>query len=506
MSRIDQLEIENQKKDQKILKLENRVKYLTEQLRLALFRQFGKSSESLPGQPDLPFDDLKPGETAEVVQQESEARETTRKKVGRKPLADNLPRLEELHDLTDEQKTCGCGHHLSRIGEDVNEKLVMIPAQVWVQRNIYPKYACKHCQGLSDESLPAVRTADRAPELIPRSIVTPELLAHIWTAKFCDHLPYYRQEAGFHRIGAEISRQDMVNWTLKVADKLTPLMDLIDDHIRSGEVIQQDETPVKVLELDRTGKDGKAYMWLARGGPPGKKAVRYRFADGRGHEHPKTYLEGFSGYHQADAYAAYDLAVQGTAIKLVGCWAHVRRKFMDAVKASKSQGAEDALGRIKKLYEMDKNCRESAKKEALPPWEFQKVRQEKIVPYLQDLEKWMLEKSKTTLPESPFGKALAYTLGQWEKLERYLEHPELTPDNNMAENAIRPFVLGRKNWLFSGNDRGAEASCRVYTLIETAKLNGWEPFAYLKGLLTNLPSIGSDWNSLLPWNLTPGKN
>jgi transposase len=380
----------------------------------------------------------------------------------------------------------------------------MIPAQIWVQKNIYPKYACQHCQGLSDESTPAVKTAERTPDLIARSIITPELLAYIWTAKFCDHLPYYRQEAGFTRIGAEISRQDMVNWTLKVTGRITPLMDLIDDHIRSGEVIQQDETPVKVLELDRTGKAGQGYMWLARGGPPERKAVRYRFADGRGHEHPKTYLTGFSGYHQSDAFAAYDLAAVGTDIKLVGCWAHARRKFMDAVKASKSSGAEDALGRIKKLYHLEKESRELARQESLAPWEFQKRRKEIIGPYLEGLKTWMEKKALETLQESAFGKALSYTLGQWEKLERYLDHPELTPDNNLAENAIRPFVLGRKNWLFSGNDRGAEASCRVFTLIETAKLNGWEPFAYLRTMLTRLPTIGNDWNGLLPWNLKPG--
>jgi len=506
MNRVAELESRNEKLQARVLKQDARINFLEEQLRLALFRQFGKSSEQLQGQADLPFDDLKPGETLESVEVQAESAEVTRKKAGRKPLSDTLPRIEELHDLSEQEKLCACGHHLTRIGEDVNEKLVIIPAQVWVQKNIYPKYACRHCQGLSDESAPAVKTASREPDLIPRSILTPQLMAHIWTSKFCDHLPYYRQEAGFARIGADISRQDMVNWTLKLAGSLKPLMDIIDDHIRSGEVIQQDETPVKVLELDRTGKEGKGYMWLARGGPPHRKAVRYRFADGRGHEHPKVYLKGFSGYHQSDAYAAYDLAVEGTDIKLIGCWAHARRKFMDAVKASKSPGAEDALGRIKKLYELDRDCRDTAKKESMQPWDFQKMRKEKISPYLENLRIWFSGKSETTLPESAFGKALSYTLDQWEKLARYLEHPELTPDNNLAENAIRPFVLGRKNWLFSGNDRGAEASCRVFTLIETAKLNGWEPYNYLQTMLTRLPTIGSYWNDLLPWNLNSGKN
>jgi len=182
----------------------------------------------------------------------------------------------------------------------------------------------------------------------------------------------------------------MVNWTMKVADSLSPLMELIDENIRSGEVIQQDETPVTVLDFKRTGKSGKGYMWLTRGGPPEKKAVRYRYAPGRGHEYPKIYLKGFSGYHQSDGYGAYDRAAEGTEMKLVACCAHIRRKFMDAVKASKSLGAEDALGRIRKLYDLDRDCRERAKKDALSPWEFQKMRQEKIGPYLEDLKSWMV--------------------------------------------------------------------------------------------------------------------
>jgi transposase len=404
--------------------------------------------------------------------------------------------------------TCACGHQLVKIGEDISEKLMMVPAQIWVARHHHSKYACKHCEGLSDESKPAVIRAQGEPDLIARSIVSASLLAHIWTAKFCDHLPFYRQEAGFARIGAEISRQNMVNWTMTVSGELEPLMDLIETQIREGPLINMDETPVKVLKMPHTGKEGQGYMWLVRGGTRERKAVRYRFAPGRGSQHAKAILTNFRGYLQTDAFGAYDVVAQDGQVTQVGCWAHARRKFMDADKVAPSNLTKDALGRIRKLYELEKTCREHAKKQSLSDEEFHEYRRSVLVPFLDALKDWMDATAAATLPSGATGKAFAYTAGQWDKLERYLEHPWMTPDNNLAENAIRPFVLGRKNWLFHGNEEGAEASCRVYTLIETAKMNRLEPWAYLKDLLEKLPAvrISGDWDSLLPWNINQGKN
>lgn len=222
MSRVAELELENEKLTTRNAKLEADLRRVREELRLALQRQFGKSSEKSPDQGELPFEDLEARETPEKIEATVVAQHERRSKAGRKRLSDSIPRTDVYHDLTDAEKICACGHTLIKIGEDVSEKLEMIPAQVWVARHHKAKYACKHCQGLSDESKPAVTTAKGEPDLFPRSIVSASLLAHIWTAKFCDHLPYYRQQYGFIRIGAEISRQDMVNWTLKVAGKLTP--------------------------------------------------------------------------------------------------------------------------------------------------------------------------------------------------------------------------------------------------------------------------------------------
>ena len=264
-----------------------------------------------------------------------------------------------------------------------------------------------------------------------------------------------------------------------------------------------DETPVKVLKLERTGKDGQGYMWLARGGPAERPAVRYRFAPGRGSEHAKTYLGEFTGFLQTDGYAGYDTALAGRAVTPVGCWAHARRKFVEAGKASPSNLSKDVIGRIKKLYELEKGCREHSKHFGLDADSFVVHRRQLIEPHLEDLKRWLDREVARTLPSGATGKAIAYTVGQWTKLAAFLGHADLTPDNNRAENAIRPFVLGRKNWMFHGNEAGAEASCRVYSLIETAKLNHWEPWAYLNELLIRLPAVRQtgDWPSLLPWNL-----
>lgn len=238
MKLVAELEKEVEDKNKLIAKLETDLKRIQEELRLALQRQFGKSSEKVVGQDDLPFEDLQNDETPESIETVVIAQHERRTKAGRKRLADSLPRTDVFHDLSDAEKTCACGHQLTKIGEDISEKLVMVPAKVWVDRHHHAKYACKQCQGLADESKPGVIRAAGDPDLFPRSIVSAPLLAHIWTAKFCDHLPFYRQQYGFVRIGAEISRQDMVNWTMKVTGELEPLIVLIDQAIREGPVIR----------------------------------------------------------------------------------------------------------------------------------------------------------------------------------------------------------------------------------------------------------------------------
>jgi transposase len=420
-------------------RLSAKIRRLEEELALALFRRFGKSSERLEGQSDLPFDhECGESESPESTNDEKETITYTRGKRGRKKLSEALPREHYYHELDEVERTCACGHELKRIGEDVSERLNVIPAKLWVEVHHHAKYACPHCQGINESEEPAVKKAGGAPALIPGSIVTPGLAAFVWTNKFCDHLPFYRQEASFERIGALVSRQDMSNWTIALAAELEPLITLIEDDIRAGPVIQMDETPVKVLKLDATGKDGLGYMWLALGGE-GRRSVRYRFAPGRGSIHAASFLGDYAGYLQSDGYKAYDALAAGAKWTHVGCWAHARRAFFEAEKVAHSPLLTDALGRIKKLYALEHQAREKGLEAA----DFLAYRRGQIAPFLGELKEWAAKTQAQVLPSGKTGASFAYLLGQWDKLERFLEHELLTPDNNAAENAIRPFVVGR---------------------------------------------------------------
>jgi len=347
-----------------------------------------------------------------------------------------------------------------------------------------------------------VKIAPGEPTILPGSILTPGLLAMVLTNKFCDHLPYYRQEKRFERIGVDVSRQDMGNWQMALTRQLDPLMDLFEREIRSGPVLQMDETPVVVLKQEGREPASKNYMWLAKGGTD-HPVTRYKHAPTRASEHARKILEGYSGYLQTDGWEAYETALgklKDPDIIHVGCWAHARRKFTDAEKSSSSFLTKEALKRIATIYQAENDLRESK----LDPDQFQNQRMEKVLPLMEGFKEWILVMIPRIAPSSSVVKAMKYVLNQWALLTHVVDHPDLRIDNNTAENAIRPFALGRKNWLFSGNEVGAESSCRIYSLIETAKLNGVNPFAYLCHLITAIPLIKSqdDWVKLLPWNIS----
>lgn len=479
--------------------LEAKVASLTEELRLALFRKYGRSSEKIdPDQKEL-FAECESEAPVNEASEEVSVPAHNRKKAGRKPLDETIPREEFIHDISEEEKTCGCGAELSRIGEDVHEELETIPEQVYVKRHVYPKYACRRCEGSGDEDNPVFRKAKAEPRLLPGSIASPALLAFILINKFADHLPFYRQEKRFERIGARISRQDMSNWAMRAYEVLKVLEELFIRKIKEGPVIQMDETPVQVMK--EPGRDDKtdSYMWLARGGPPDSPLIYYRYHPRRNADFIKDFLEGFSGYLQSDGYKAYETALRDSEnITHVGCLAHVRRKFHEASKASKKTGgAHIGLSKIQKIYREDETILSSG----LEPEEVLAERRERIVPLLDDFKSWLADKVAKVRPTSALGKALSYAVGEWAKVSRFVENPYLTPDNNAAERAIRPFVVGRKNWLFSGSPRGANASCFFYSMIETAKANGLNPYGYLKWVFETAPSLDEqDYSRLLPWN------
>lgn len=503
---IEQIENDANASQQRVKQLESRNEQLVEELRIALYRKFGRSSERTNDSPGPQLFEEAEVTDQDTIEDNSESTVTvaahTKKKPGRKRLDDSLPREEIVHDIAEDDKQCRCGHAMVRIGEEVSERLQIVPEQVWVERHIRPKYACHHCEGSGDEDRPAVRIMPAEPSLMPGSIATPTLLAFIFVNKFVDHLPFYRQEKRFERIGAHISRQDMSHWAISASQRIAPLIGLLRGMIREGPVIHMDETRMQVLgEADRANTT-QSFMWLALGGPSDAPVCLYHYEPTRGGDYARELLGGVQQtYLQVDGYEVYDKVTEANpGVTIVGCWAHVRRKFHEAANAGKkTAAAREAVSRIGKLYAIEKELRAKVR----DPQQFLTERRARVEGELVALRQWLEKKADTVIPSSLLGKAVSYSLRQWDKLVRYLDHPDLGPDNSAAERAIRPFVVGRKNWMTSGSPRGAASSCALYSLIETAKLNGLNPHAYLTHVFAEAATITeeSQWEALLPQNL-----
>jgi len=508
------LEKRNKELQNKVIEIETNHKQLyneylviKEKYDLLVYKRFVRSAEQLLADEKQP--PLFAEEAAQIKAEEENPEEFetvksfTRKKPGRKPLSANLERRPRIIDIPESEKTCACGAVLTRIGEEISEKLVVIPMQIYVEQAIRPKYACPCCEGTEDEDRPAVRIAPVEPAIIPKSIASSSLLATIFTQKFETHLPYYRQEIQFERIGAMISRQDMSNWQQQVFEKLKPLFDMLKKTVKSGPVLQMDETVVRVIGEENRSDIQQSRMWLARGGPPGKKVIWYKYYPTRAAYNAKEFLEGYSGYLQTDGYEGYDSAVRDMpGIIHVGCFAHARRKFFEAAKINKKQqSAEEGIKHIRKLYLLEDALRDKWKNDLE---KFNEERKKEAVPLLAAFKEWLLKRVNEVPPKTLLGEAINYTLNQWDKLAKYIESPYLTPDNNACENAIRPFVVGRKNWLFSQSVGGVKSSCGMYTLIETAKQNGLNPYKYLTAVFERVPyaSTAEDWEKFLPWNIS----
>jgi transposase len=489
------------------------VEHLEQQIRLLKKELFGRRSEKRP-RPEEEEDgprQLRLFNEAEAVVAEEKTEpvvvaEHTRQKPKRKPLPPDLPRVEVVHDISEEEKVCACGAALSRIGEEVSEKLDYVPAKIQVIRHIRPKYACRSCEGAESEE-PTVKIAPPAPEIIPKGMATAGLLAYIVVSKYCDALPLYRQEKLFARLGIELSRATMASWMVKTAERCAVLIALLEKALLCGVLINCDETPVQVLNEPGRSNTTDSYMWVFRGGDPAKPVVLFKYHPTRSGDVPRQVLQGYQGYLQTDAFSAYaGLEKEMPGIIPVGCFAHVRRNFVRVIDArgaaakKKPGSAEVALDYIQRLYAVEKIARQKE----LTPEEIVELRKDKSKPILDELWEWMEKRVSQTPPKGLLGKALNYAVSNWPKLLRYLENGYITPDNNLAENAIRPFVVGRKNWLFAGHPNGAHAAATLYSLIETAKSCGLEPYRYLCFIFEKLPYAQSeeDYAALLPQDVT----
>ncbi len=497
LARNEQLQADKHAVVQRNEQLKAQILTLQEQLNLALARRYAASSEKISPDQIRLFDEAEADSQAPIPEEDTEVAVPAhnRRKRGRKPLPEALPRVEVVHELSGAELICPHdGAPLAEIGAVTSEQLDIVPAKIQVIRHIRKQYACACGQ--------CIKTAALPKQPIPKSMASPGLLAHITVSKYQDALPLYRQETILQRIGVELPRATLANWMMQAGMLIQPLINLLRDRMLEYDILQMDETPVQVLKEPDKRAQSKSYIWVQRGGPPAQRVVLYDYDPGRSAEVPKRLLEGFEGYLQTDGYDGYNAVVAVNGLSHVGCMAHARRKFSDAVKAqgrNRKQGkAHRGLVLIQKLYRVEQQARQ------LKAHERYAWRHQYALPILEEIRAWLDEALPQVPPTSATGKALNYLHNEWSKLTRYLDDGRLEIDNNGAENAIRPFVLGRKNWLFSASVKGVKASANLYSLIETAKANGLEPYAYLRHVFTELPKAETvaAIEALLPGNLT----
>jgi len=430
-----------------------------------------------------------------------------RKKAGRKPFPDTLERNEIVHALSDEERACpSCGTLRPEIGEERKEELRLIPAKAVIDVHVMKKYGpcpCKECQGT--ETAPIIQAQGNA-KIVPGSRFSNGTIAFFLTSKFVDAQPFYRMEGILARWGVETGRSTLCSLAMSAGRAVGDLVQAIRDDLKASPVIGMDETPVQVLHEKNRSATAKSYMWVTCGFREGKKLLFFHYHPTRSGSVATEFLKGYSGYLQTDGYSGYSQVGEAPGIIHVGCMAHIRRKFYDADKVSGGSGeAADMLALIATLYHNEALLRQRYESKEFDESSFIAERKRLQEPQLAAMYEWLTSRSQSVTPLSGLGKAISYALGQWGQVTRYLDHSLLTPDNNAVENAIRPFVLGRKNWLFSNTPSGAHTSAGFYTLIETAKANGHEPYKYLCYLFDMLPRAKTleEKLSLLPYRLDP---
>ena len=473
--------------------LKQQIHSLLEALRLEKHRLYGASSEKSPDQSEL-FDEADTFVDELDVADESVSATPGKKKKPptRKPLPPQLPRVRQVIELSEKERQCPCGCTLVEIGEVLSEQVDIIPAQVQVIQTVRKKYACKGCED-------TIKTAPKPNVLLPKSIASGNTMAYIITSKYADGLPLYRLSGILGRYGIELPRQTLSESVLKVAERIDPLINQLQQHLMSSPLLFMDETRVQVLNEPGKTPQSNSYMWVQRGGPPDKSIVRFHYDPGRSTATAKRLLEGFAGALMSDGYKPYREVARENNLTHLCCWAHSRRKFIEAQKAQpkgKTGKADMAISLIAKLYAVEKQTKNSDAATR------HRIRQGVSVPVLNAFHQWLLKTQRQVPPKTVLGKAVNYTLEYWPELSRYTANGEWPIDNNLAENAIRPFVIGRKAWLFSNSQRGATASANLYSLIETAKANGKEPYSYLSWLFEKLPDADlQNIETLMPWNM-----
>ena len=500
-----------QEQAQVITSLTLQNEWLLEQLKLSKKKLFGRSSEQAE---QMVMDQLS------LTMNEVEAYIFGMNSAGKAPVAvkaherkrqsgnvldvvpEGTPTEVVEHRLPEDERICSaCGSKLVEIGKEVRRILMMKPAKFWVREDVYYTYACKNCEQETGEA--NIVKAARGPALLPGSFASAEAVAHIVIQKFVMYSPLYRLEQEFNRQGLRLSRQTMANWLLNISEKwLRPVYDTLREQLCREPVLHADETTLQVLKEPGRSSTSKSYMWLYRTSGCAKQSiVLYEYQPTRKAEHAEAFLKGFSGWLHADGYQGYHKLPEN--IRVVGCWAHARRKFDEALQTLPKEMQKDSPAAIGECYCSRLFKLEQAFAELTPEERYEK-RLEQEKPVLDALLSWANEMQAKTAPKSALGRVIHYLLEQWPYLTRYLEDGRLELSNNRAERSIKPFVMGRKNWLFANTPGGAQASTVIYSLIETAKENKLGPYKYLLWVLQSAPGLSQAdefWaEKLLPAN------
>ncbi|MHB0929682.1 MAG: IS66 family transposase [Candidatus Nanopelagicales bacterium] len=494
--------------EQTVDELKMKLAWYEEQLRLSQKRRFGASSERSNGdsaQLSL-FDEAEaeveshPGTIEEPVL-ETISYKRKKQKGQREEALKNLPVERIEYRLSEDEQICtACGHPTHEMSTEVRRELKIVPAQVSVVEHVRFVYACRHCERTEIET--PIVTAPMPNPVIPGSLASASAIAYVINKKYVEGMPLYRLEQQFNRQGVTLSRQTLANWVIQGTDRwLRPVYERLHEHLLERRYLHADETPLQVLREPERAAETQSYMWLYRSGRDGPPIVLYEYQPTRAREHPTRFLPGFHGFLHVDGYAGYNDLPDVT---LVGCWAHARRKYDEALKAlpasdrDRPSAARTGLEYCNRLFAIERGLKTSSVEERY------ETRLKQSRPLLDEYFAWVETQSGQVLPKSALGKAIGYSMNQRSRLETFLQDGHLEIDNNRSERSIKPFVMGRKAWLFACTPRGANASAMAYSLAETAKENHLNPFIYLKYLFEQLPNLDVEdrdvLDSLLPWS------
>ena len=487
-------------KDEQLLSRDHEIEHLKLLIAKLQRMQFGRKSEKVERQIEQLTLKLEESETSraerEPEQEPAPASGTQRpasakKKPSRRPLPEHLLRITKMHEPA-HQECPQCGGALQKLGEDVSEVLDYIPASFLVIRHVRPKLSCCGCDAIVQAPAPS--------RPIDRGLAGPGLLAHVLTAKYCDHAPLNRQSQMYAREGVDLDRSTLATWVGQASSLLEPLVAALRRYVLSAAKVHADDTPVPVLAPgNNKTKTGRLWTYVRDDRPAGSNdapAVWFAYSPDRRGEHPQQHLSKFRGTLQADAFAGFNKIYESGDVREAACWAHVRRKFYDLKKAHNSPIAAEAVERIGELYGIETEIRGRS------PDERRRVRQSRSRPLLDAMREWLEASLLKLSKKSDTSAAIRYALGLWDALLRYCDDGRIEIDNNSAERALRTVALGRKNYLFAGSDAGGERAASIYSLVGSAKLNGLDPEAYLRHVLERIADHPvNQIEELLPWNV-----